>query len=364
MERQNQRKILKVVVGCVCVLFTVIVAAASTIDIWLFELLDPGSFDSGKIPPPPDYRLDTSWAALPTMIDDADVSLPELPAIAQNSARADVFYIHPTTWVGSEWNGPIDSPTIIEATARGGTLIQASAFNACCAVYAPRYRQASGKAFLDPSRDGDMAIDVAYDDVLSAFKIFLQKNRGRPFILASHSQGTVLASRLLSEEIWPKESGRHLVVAYLIGGPITHENLGIDIPICRSPSAIGCLVAWNARGPRFDTNGLEYPEPMSNRICVNPLRWTTDGASLSSENQGAVFFDAEFPRILKGFASGECVDGMLLVREIGLPPRDTMSQILDWMMGPENYHPIEYQLFYVNLRQNALHRVEIFLLST
>jgi len=30
------------------------------------------------------------------------------------------------------------------------------------------------------------------------------------------------------------------------------------------------------------------------------------------------------------------------------------------MMGPENYHPIEHQLFYVNLRQNAVARVAAF----
>ena len=30
-------------------------------------------------------------------------------------------------------------------------------------------------------------------------------------------------------------------------------------------------------------------------------------------------------------------------------------------MGPENYHPIEYQLFYVNLRRNAEARVAAYL---
>jgi hypothetical protein len=29
-------------------------------------------------------------------------------------------------------------------------------------------------------------------------------------------------------------------------------------------------------------------------------------------------------------------------------------------MGPENYHPIEYQLYYVNLRKNAVRRVEAY----
>jgi hypothetical protein len=29
-------------------------------------------------------------------------------------------------------------------------------------------------------------------------------------------------------------------------------------------------------------------------------------------------------------------------------------------MGPENYHPIEYQLYYLDIRRNAVDRVESF----
>jgi hypothetical protein len=35
--------------------------------------------------------------------------------------------------------------------------------------------------------------------------------------------------------------------------------------------------------------------------------------------------------------------------------------VLDFAMGPENYHPIEYQLFYMNLRSNAERRIAAFL---
>jgi hypothetical protein len=31
--------------------------------------------------------------------------------------------------------------------------------------------------------------------------------------------------------------------------------------------------------------------------------------------------------------------------------------VLDFMMSPENYHPIEYQLYCLNLRANAKERV-------
>ncbi len=38
-----------------------------------------------------------------------------------------------------------------------------------------------------------------------------------------------------------------------------------------------------------------------------------------------------------------------------------MSRLLDFAMGPGNYHPIEYQLFYLSLRENARVRTAVHL---
>jgi hypothetical protein len=66
-------------------------------------------------------------------------------------------------------------------------------------------------------------------------------------------------------------------------------------------------------------------------------------------------------RVLPHFASAHCQAGTLIVNLAGKPPRDFMSRILDRTLGAENYHPIEYQLFYGNLRHNAKVRVEAYL---
>ena len=79
---------------------------------------------------------------------------------------------------------------------------------------------------------------------------------------------------------------------------------------------------------------------------------------MASAHSGALFLDAPTPQVFPGFASAQCRDGRLLVAEIGEVPRDPMSRILDWIMGPQNYHPIEYQLFYLPLRANALARLD------
>jgi pimeloyl-ACP methyl ester carboxylesterase len=318
-------------------------------------------FDARALPPAPDYADATAWTAHPERDDPADVVPAGLRGIEQTSAPVDVFYVHPTTYLGSAWNGPVDDAELNAQTDELATLIQASAFNGCCAVYGPRYRQAHGQAFVQPGADADSAIDLAYRDVLEAFRFFLgEHSRGRPFILAGHSQGSVLGARLLQREIADSGLTERLVAAYLIGGPI---NVGPwpGVPACAAPEETGCLVAWNARGPRFGGSVFDFRQD-GERLCVNPLTWRRDETPAGAElNQGAIFLHAGDGTVLPGFADARCRDGMLIVSEIGDPPRDLRSRILDFVIGPENYHPIEYQLYYVNLRRNAEERVGAYL---
>jgi hypothetical protein len=84
-------------------------------------------------------------------------------------------------------------------------------------VYAPRYRQANGTAFSHPSADGDRALALVYEDVRRAFDAFhARRGPGRPFLLASHSQGSVLAERLLREAISGTPLRDRLVAAAVV----------------------------------------------------------------------------------------------------------------------------------------------------
>jgi hypothetical protein len=329
---------------------------------WVMEALTPDvRFDPRTVPSPPDYADAAAWTAHPERDDPADVAPVGLRAIEQTRAAADVFYVHPTTYLGSTWNGPVDDPELNAQTDELATLIQASAFNGCCAVYGPRYRQAHGQAFVRPGRDGAPALDLAYGDVLEAFRFFLaEHSRGRPFLLAGHSQGSVLAARLLREEIAGSGLRERLVAAYLIGGPVNAVP-SPGVPPCAAPEETGCLVAWNARGPRFAGSAFDF-QIGGRRLCVNPLTWRHDETPAdASFNQGAVFLHAGDGTLLPGFADARCRDGVLIVSRIDRPPRDLRSRVLDFVIGPENYHPIEYQLYYVNLRLNAAQRVGAYL---
>lgn len=318
-------------------------------------------------PPPPDYADPANWSALPDRDDFGDAAPTGAPAIDQRTAPVDVFYVHPTSYVGARWSARTDDARLNEATDRVATGIQATAFNGCCAVYAPRYRQANGMSFVTPTRDGERAKDLAYTDVARAFAAFDQKRgAGRPFIVAAHSQGTVFAQRLLTDVISGTPLRDDLVAAWLVGGAVTVEGLreaAPDLPPCATPTDTRCVIAWNARGDTFLPSEFEMYRPdRRERLCTNPLTWQADGAAApASANLGAVFLETDDHAPRPAFADAQCVDGTLVVRQIGVPPRDLPSRILDHVLGAGNYHPIEYQVYFMNLRENANARVAAFL---
>jgi len=280
--------------------------------------------------------------------------------------------------VAPQWNARVDDAAVRAASIRGGTLIQASVFNACCNVYAPEYRQATGIAFVHPTSDAALAVDVAYADVVAAFVDFERRTSagGHPFIVAGHSQGSALLTRLVRDMIAndPARRGR-LVAAYLIGAPVTDADLG-GLHACHTPTETGCVVTFNARAPNHQRNAIEFggmdehgargaapPSGESQRLCVNPVVGADSSELVPRERHGGVvFFDSvDTPKLLAHFLASQCKDGRLVVSELGsLPKRDFASEVLLTVMGGTNYHPIEYQLFYVDLRNDAARRVQSF----
>ncbi|MCY4200542.1 MAG: DUF3089 domain-containing protein [Gammaproteobacteria bacterium] len=302
-----------------------------------------------EIEPPaaPDYADAAHWAALPTSFDNADF-VPPGARDAQPEAEVDVFYLHPTTYFSSAgWNQPHgheESTEIIDTTILTN---QTSVFNGCCAIYAPRYRQATLFSFMDREGDGDKALELAYSDVQSAFEHFLAEfNQGRPFIIAGHSQGAFHSDRLIREVVLGTDLEERLVAAYTVGFEITE---GGGLPVCERPRQTGCQVNWNAMSPDATSN---YP---LDTVCVNPLTWRTDGARADfAVNPGSMNFDTP-PVIEEGVADAQCLDGRLLVSEL--------RSDSEWIMpfGEGNYHAYDYGLFYMSIRANAKARVRAYL---
>lgn len=241
-------------------------------------------------PPKPDYGETNSWDALPSSWSCATVVPAECGESRQATAPADVFYVHPTSFMASQWNAPIDDLQANLLTGVGQLTQQASAFNGVAKVYAPRYRQVSQSAQgtddlwntgQNRSHEADplqRAMDFAYSDVQDAFEHFLPHNEGRPLVLASHSQGTMHAKRLLNY-IAAKHPYvlKRLVAAYLLGNTIAVDG-ELPVPICGTASQTGCFVSWNTLIVGADASHWldKLPTGVRRAACVNPLSWRND----------------------------------------------------------------------------------------
>ena len=339
-----------------------------------FVLLKPWTgFNEAKAPPAPEYASDDAWAALPGRADKADV-VPAGTGLtdSQSSAEVDVFFIHPTTYYGKAgWNARYDEPGFSRDRLENGVLrYQASVFNGCCRIFAPRYRQATVYAFIGKGEDEHAALDFAYRDVLAAFRNFMdERNDGRPFILAGHSQGGLHGTRLLQEEIAGTPLADRMVAAYLIGSALP-ADLGIDgIEPCDGPTAKGCTVNWNsmnASAPRRGwveqgTTWFDGAYRMLNGApltCVNPLNWMFGGAAEASENRGSLPFvgsDEDFPGPQPELTGAACDGGVLLVSLTGEEPG------FNFGVRSGDFHIYDYNLFYMNIRANLDERVSAFL---
>ena len=303
--------------------------------------------------PVPDYADAASWAALPGHLGAAGQHPRGLPAPAPPDTVADVFFLHPTTyfWRFGCWNAPLRLRRLRHYTDRTTLRDQASLFAGVGRLYAPRYRQATLYSFFDrPNPNSQPALDLAYADAKAAFQYYLAHyNHGRPFILAGHSQGTYHATRLLHELVDDNPRlRRQLVAAYLVGYQVRPDEYQ-HLPPLRDSLATGGIVAWNTA-----RRGTDYP-PYYGLLATNPLTWTLDSAHAPAAlNRGGVALP--FRRLDPHPSGAQLHRGLLWADE---PPRAGYRRL--HIPGLKelrvSYHLVDYNLFYLNVRENAQARV-------
>ncbi|QDG53063.1 DUF3089 domain-containing protein [Persicimonas caeni] len=355
------------------------------------------AFDQDRLAKAPDYSDPESWAALPGRDDKADFTPPGATD-RQADAPADVFFVHPTTWFDRDlWNDPLDSAKSREFLHEIVLPGQASAFNACCRVFAPYYRQATIGAYFEEPAQAKQAFSVAYADVERAFDAFIDKyntneqDKGRPFIVASHSQGSQHAMRLLEKIDADPELRERMIAAYVPGFALPMSRYGEvyeHLEPCTEPTQTGCIVAWDTYRYAAELNSdtlLHWQGDELRRVpvdaprqCTNPITWRADEETSSPEaHRGAVqpLNEGDDPSLLtvlrsdkpvgldvtglseprEGFLVAQCKDGVLRV-----PDLDELGYNED-EMAPGNYHLMDYELFYMDIRHNAVRRTEAWL---
>ncbi len=307
----------------------------------------------------PDYSNLDYWAAHPWKKDPSD----SVPAPLVNEPRdsiADVFFLHPTTYTfktKKKQNADIDDAYINGKTDYSTILYQASVFNQQCRVFAPRYRQAHIANFFSKDKEKkEKAFELAYNDLKNAFIYYLKNwNNGRPIIIASHSQGSLMAERLL-KEFFDASAGsaqaplqNQLVVAYVIGWAVPKEYFS-SLKMCADSLQTGCLCSW--RTFRKDYVPFYLKNEKGNSYVTNPLSWRiTDEYAPKQLNKGSVL--TNFNKIYKQTTDAQISNGLLYVKKPKFPG--------SFIYFTKNYHVADINLYYLNIRENIRERLKSFL---
>ena len=259
----------------------------------------------------PDYSLDAAWLCLPGA---SDVCSRPLGTAALNpngygsvgqvvpakNPPADCFYVYPTVSRDPGLSSDL-SPGPEEAAA---ALTQLARFGTVCRPLAPANRQAT-PASIPRALAGENvqpAFALAYGDVLAAWRDFVaRRNQGRPFVLIGHSQGSILLSKLVAEEIDGKPISRKMLSAMLLGWTVevpqgkTVGGTFKATPLCTRAGETGCVITYMSfRADAPPPAGALFgraPRPGMTAGCTNPAALAGGSAPLDS-----YWFTKEPPR--------------------------------------------------------------------
>ncbi len=256
---------------------------------------------------PVDYSRAESWLCRPgrsdacardatrTVVSPDGAMRPE--AVVREPAPAvDCFYVYPTASLDPTPNSDMEAGV----EERGQAASQFAAFASVCQTFAPIYRQvtltALRSALVAPAAGSPARIaadwNLAYGDVRAAWHDYLARdNRGRPFVLIGHSQGSLMLKRLIADEIDGRPIARQMVSAILPGTAVLvprGKDVGGDfkaLPLCRGNGQTGCVVTWASyRDTPPPSNGLfgRSPDASQEAGCTNPARLGGGAAPLDA----------------------------------------------------------------------------------
>jgi len=303
-------------------------------------------------------------------IQDDPAIIPMDYALAENWFKCpsdcpheiDVFYLYPTCTdpACTEVISPVDD--YMKDHAKHNYLKGPVGMEEFANVFAPYYRQVSGAVIFTFSSPEELTeVDRANEpwaDVKAALDEFFTKhNSGRPFILASHSQGSSMMKIVLSEYMTEHpDYYKRMIAAYTLGYRFNKEWIEVNphLKMATGESDTGVIITFEAEGPNNDPC---FPI-LGGTLSINPLNWRTDDTYAGIElNQGSVEVASGVQTKVPGKADAtiDLVRGSIIVT--------TSTEYLpeSFGFGRRSFHLDDFSLFYENIMQNAKKRASVFL---
>jgi hypothetical protein len=310
-----------------------------------------------------DYSQRAHWLPLPT-------NAPK---------RVAVFYLYPTEYVaqaGDPIIGPVNDPTMM-AGAQVAFQRQAWVFRTFANIYAPYFRQAdSAMRAAMPQKEQDKVVGGAPGiDGVAAFKYFIKHyDRGRPFILAGHSQGSAVLKYLLSDYMKAHPAVcKRMTAAYVVGQSITPAYLAQNpiLKFAKGANDTGVIVSWNTEAATVDgTNPVILPHG----IAINPITWTRGQTVASAaQNLGSIELNPATGGTPVLNANGTIERVMNLAdacvnKTKGVVICSTIDPAQPPYFRPGGFpqgvlHTFDYPLYFFDVRANAANRARHFFAS-
>jgi len=170
-----------------------------------------------------------------------------------------------------------DQPEILIS----GTIIaQGALLSKYGRLFAPRYRQSTGKTYRPETDKETQAtiISTSYSDIKAAFLDYLNNyNNGNKFIIAGHSQGSYLLAMLLRDVIDTDENLRSKMVTAALAGMdylYAAENNYTggwwqNIALCTTTSECGCVHSWTSFDESQALPEIDDAMPQFNPYLIN-----------------------------------------------------------------------------------------------
>jgi len=241
----------------------------------------------------PDYAKPERWLCLPGRTDICTTPLKTTALNANGygstgqsevtkDASVDCFVVYPTVSRDSGMNSDL---TPGDGEEKAAIVSQFARFAGSCRIFAPVYRQMTLGAVAASAAGADVTNPaiLAYSDVRSAWKEYLAKyNKGRPYVLLGHSQGSLMLQQLIAHEIEGKPEAARMKLAIIPGfnllvpqGKLVGGTLKLT-PVCSKPGQSGCVMTWvSFREKNVPPAGAIFgvaDKPGMTVACTNPAR--------------------------------------------------------------------------------------------
>ena len=307
---------------------------------------------------PLDYSNKDNWCKLPEITKEVDT-----------------FYVYATEYImGSMAESAPDyadmnNQEMLEGAA-GEYALHASAFADSTNLFMPYYRHVGLRyAGVIWKRDGIFVAaiaDMPYGDIVAALDYYFEHyNNGRPFIIASHSQGSAIVKMVLKKYFMEHPDYYKLMIAaYPIGYAFTKDEFKAypHMKFATGECDTGVIITWNTEGPKNREVNADTCVLQPGYMSINPLNWKLDDTyAPASMNLGSLWPNEKTGELeIQDLGADAQVfpdRGVVVTHAQGEQMDEATAKVSAEFFGPDGRHGEDYAFFYCNIKDNVAKRV-------